>query len=66
VISGNPAQISFYVFKDRQIPEFKVSLGQREFKSRPWHGRNGNFRVESHPGSLSSVLNKDWQIFLQC
>ena len=30
-------------YKGRQIPEFKVSLGQREF--RPSHGPHGNSRT---------------------
>ena len=47
-------------YKGRQIPEFKVSLGQREFRSRPRHGRNGNFRTGSHPAKFiksASSLN---------
>ena len=41
---------------DRQIPEFKVSLGQREFGSRPRHHKNGLFREGFHPAILFSVL----------
>jgi hypothetical protein len=43
-------------YKGRQIPEFKVSLGQSEV--RPRHGRNGDLRVRYHPYSLLSVLTK--------
>jgi hypothetical protein len=39
----------------RQIPKFKVSLGQSRI--RPRCGRNGNFRAGFHPTILSSVLN---------
>jgi hypothetical protein len=41
-------------YKYWQIPEFKVSLGQSEFRSRD--GQNGNSRVGSHPSILLSVL----------
>jgi hypothetical protein len=37
-------------YKGRQIPEFKVSMGQREFRSR--HGQNGNLRTGSHPAKF--------------
>jgi hypothetical protein len=36
---------------------FKVSLGQS--KVRPRCGRIGNFRIEFHPASLTSVLKRD-------
>ena len=36
--------------KCRQIPEFKVSLQQREFRS--WCGQNGNLRTRSHPAKF--------------
>ena len=43
-------------YKDRQILEFKVSLEQREYRSRSRsrYGRNGNFRVGSHLAILLS------------
>jgi hypothetical protein len=66
LITGqDPTQLSFIVcaYKGRQISKFKVSLAQREFLFRPRCGRNGNFRVESHPASLLSLLNKIRQIF---
>jgi hypothetical protein len=47
-------------YKCRQIPELKVSLEHRKY--RPRCGRNGNFRTESHPASLS-VLNRITQIY---
>jgi hypothetical protein len=43
-------------YRGGQIPEFKVSFGQTEFRSRPGHGRNGDFRAVSHPPILLSVL----------
>jgi hypothetical protein len=46
--------------KGRRIPEFKVSLGQREV--RPKCGGNGLFRARSHPASLAAVFNKGTQI----
>ena len=37
-----------YTYKGRQIPEVKVSLGQREFRYKPRHDRNNYyFRVMS-------------------
>ena len=33
-----------------------------EFRSRPKCGRNGNFRAESYPNILLSMLYKGWQI----
>jgi hypothetical protein len=42
-------------YKGRQIPEFKVSLGQIQF--RPRCGRNSNLGAEFHPTSLSFMLN---------
>ena len=36
--------------KCRKIPEFKVSLQQREFRS--WCGQNGNLRTRSHPAKF--------------
>ena len=55
-------------YKGRQVPEFRVSLGHREFRPRsrprprPKCGRNGNFRAESYPNILLSMLYKGWQI----
>jgi hypothetical protein len=54
----------FIVYRGRQIPEFRVSLGHN--KVRPRYGRNGNFRSGSHPNSLVSVLNRGRGILLQC
>lgn len=45
-----------YAYKGRYVPEFNVSLGQREFRSSPRYGRNDNFRDGSYPGILLSVL----------
>jgi hypothetical protein len=43
-------------YKGRQIPEFKVSLEQREFRSRSsW---NGNLRMPSHPAKFIFCLTK--------
>ena len=38
----DPTELSFFIYANtgRQIPEFKVSLGQREFRSRPRHVGN--------------------------
>ena len=44
------AAAAVYAYKGKQIPEFKVTLGWREFWSWPRCGRNGKFRVGSHPG----------------
>lgn len=46
---------SFVCAQDRQIPEFKVGLEQREFRARPTHSRNGNFRIWSYPASLTKA-----------
>jgi hypothetical protein len=43
-------------YKGRPIPEFKVSLGQGEFK--PRHYRSSDLRAGSHLASLFSVLTK--------
>jgi hypothetical protein len=51
-----------YAYKGRQIPEFKVSLGQREFRPGPRYSRNGNLKAASHPAIRLSVLNKGRQI----
>lgn len=48
------------IYKDRQIPEFKVSLGQIELKFR--QSQNGNSRVGPHPASKPSVYNRGRQI----
>lgn len=58
----HPAKFLVYAYKDSQISEFKASLGQREFKSRPRYCRNDNFRVGSHPASLLPVLNNGRKI----
>ena len=58
----HPAMFVVYAYKDSQISEFKDSLGQREFGSRPRCCRNDNIRVRSHPASLLSVLNSGRQI----
>ena len=71
VIAGqDPTQMRFcffvclfvYAYKGRQIPEFKVSLGQREFRPGPRYSRNGNLKAASHPAIRLSVLNKGRQI----
>ena len=41
-------------YKCRQIPEFKVNLGQRKFRSKL--GQNGNSRAGSHPAILSVFI----------
>lgn len=58
VITGDSTQLRFFVYanKGRQIPEFRISLGQS--KVRLSCGRNAKFRAGSHPTSLQSVLNK--------
>jgi hypothetical protein len=63
-ISGDPIPLSFfaYTYKGSRIPEFKVSLRQKEFRSRARQGRNGNFRVGFHPAILFPVFNKGKQI----
>jgi hypothetical protein len=49
-------------YKGRQVPEFRVSLGHREFRPRsrprprPKCGRNGNSRAGYHPAILLPVL----------
>jgi hypothetical protein len=37
---------------DRQIPEVKVSLGERNFRYSPRHSRNSTFRAKSDPAVL--------------
>ena len=44
------------IYKYRQIPQFKVSLGQSEFRSK--HSGNANLRARSYLASLLSVLTK--------
>jgi hypothetical protein len=58
ITSQDPTQLRFfiYVYKGRQVPELKVSLGQSEFRFRPRCGKNGNFRVRSHPADLLFVF----------
>jgi hypothetical protein len=57
MISGDPSQLFFvYVYRGRQIPEFRVSLGQIKVRAR--HGRNDNFRVGSQRAGLSSVPDR--------
>jgi hypothetical protein len=43
-----PSSVFVYDYKGRQIPEFKVSLRQREFRSRPRHLRKGNLSMGFH------------------
>ena len=47
-------------YKDRQTPEFQLSLGHSEV--RPRGGGNGHFRAGSHRTSFSFMLNKGRQI----
>jgi hypothetical protein len=54
------AKFFVYVFKGRQIPEFRVSLGQS--KVRPRCGRHGNFSMKPHPASFGAVFNRGRQI----
>jgi hypothetical protein len=53
-------------YKCRQIPEFKVSMDQRELRSR--NGQNNNSRAVPIPIILLSVLNGGRKIseFLKC
>ena len=65
MIAGHdPTQLSFFVcaYKGRQVPEFKVSLGQREFRSRSNHWENGNFKAGSQAANLLSEFNEGRQI----
>lgn len=53
-------------YKGSQIPESNVSLGWREFRSQPRHGRNGNFRAQCHPASyclFSTKACRSWNCF---
>lgn len=48
------------LFMFSKTGRFNVSLGQREFRSRPRRGRNSNFRTGSHPAKFiksASSLN---------
>jgi hypothetical protein len=49
-----------YAYEGRQIPEFRISLGQS--KVIPIHDKHGNFKTGSHPATLASLLNQDRQI----
>jgi hypothetical protein len=50
----DPIQLNLLsAYKGKQIPEFKVSLAQREFRSRSRLGRNDNLRAGSHPAKLT-------------
>jgi hypothetical protein len=48
-------------YKGRKILKVKVA-GDREFRSRPRCGGNGNFRTGSHPSKLIVCTNKSRQI----
>lgn len=43
-------------YKGGWIPEFRIIMGQREFRFRLRHGRNGNFSTGPHPAILLSLF----------
>lgn len=53
---SHPAKFIVCAYKGRQIPKFKVSLEQNEF--RPRCGGNVDLRVRSYPASILFVLTK--------
>jgi hypothetical protein len=51
-------------YKGRQIPVFKASLGQHEFRTRC--SCSSDFRARSHPGSLLPVLQRKLDLSIIC